>query len=161
MKTTVFGKLPDGREVHQYTMENRAGASVQIIDYGATVTSLKVPDRSGRMGDVVLGYDSLQGYMEGTAYFGAIVGRYGNRIAKGCFQLDGKDYQLTVNDGENHLHGGIKGFDKVLIPELNSGQLCLLIRARYLVDAVSLTKIKGRPFKISELRESILKHLND
>ena len=114
MKTTVFGKLPDGREVHQYTLENRSGVTAQIIDYGATVTSLKVPDRNGKVDDVVLGYDSLQGYIDGTAYFGAIVGRYGNRIGKGQFQLDGKDYQLTINDGENHLHGGKTGFNKVL-----------------------------------------------
>ena len=114
MKTTVFGKLPDGREVHQYTLENRSGATAQIIDYGAAVTSLRVPDRNGRMADVVLGYDSLQGYIDGTAYFGAIVGRYGNRIGKGRFQLDGKEYQLTINDGENHLHGGKVGFNKVL-----------------------------------------------
>lgn len=114
MKTTVFGKLPDGREVHQYTLENRSGVSVQIIDYGATVTSLKVPDRTGKIEDIVLGYDSLQGYIDGTAYFGAIVGRYGNRIGKGRFQIDGRDYQLTINDGENHLHGGKTGFNKVL-----------------------------------------------
>jgi aldose 1-epimerase len=114
MKTTVFGKLPDGREVHQYTLENRSGVTMQIIDYGATVTSLRVPDRNGKIDDVVLGYDSLQGYIGGTAYFGAIVGRYGNRVGKGRFQLDGKEYQLTINDGENHLHGGKIGFNKVL-----------------------------------------------
>jgi len=114
MKTTVFGKLPDGREVHRYLMANKAGVRVEIIDYGATITSLRVPDRNGKMDDVVLGYDSLEGYVQGTAYFGAIVGRYGNRIAKGKFQLDGKEYQLTVNDGENHLHGGRTGFNKVL-----------------------------------------------
>jgi len=114
MKKTIFGKLPDGREVHQYTLKNRSGATAQIIDYGAAVTSLKVPDRNGKMGDVVMGYDSLQGYIDGTSYFGAIVGRYGNRIGKGHFQLDGKDYQLTINDGENHLHGGKTGFNKVL-----------------------------------------------
>ena len=114
MKTTVFGKLQDGREVHQYTLENRSGVAAQIIDYGATVTSLRVPDRNGKMADVVLGYDSLQGYIDGTTYFGAIVGRYGNRIDKGRFQLDGREYQLTINDGENHLHGGKTGFNKVL-----------------------------------------------
>ncbi len=114
MKTTVFGKLPDGREVHQYTLTNKAGMVAQIINYGATITSLRVPDKGGKIEDVVLGYDSLQGYMDGTTYFGAIVGRYGNRIAKGRFQLDGKEYQLTVNDGENHLHGGKIGFNKVL-----------------------------------------------
>jgi aldose 1-epimerase len=114
MNPTVFGKLPDSREVFQYTLTNDAGISAQVIDYGATITSLRVPDRSGKSEDVVLGYDSLQGYMDGTAYFGAVVGRYGNRIGKGQFQLDGKQYQLTVNDGENHLHGGKIGFNKVL-----------------------------------------------
>lgn len=114
MTSSVFGKLPDNREVLQYTLTNSAGISAQVIDYGATITSLRVPDRSGKMDDVVLGYDSLQGYIDGTAYFGAIVGRYGNRIGKGQFQLDGKQYQLTINDGENHLHGGKIGFNKVL-----------------------------------------------
>jgi aldose 1-epimerase len=114
MTKTVFGKLPDGREVYQYTLTNQAGCKVQIINYGATVRSLYVPDRNGKIEDVVLGYDNLQGYIDGTAYFGAIVGRYGNRIGKGRFQLDGKTYQLTINDGENHLHGGKVGFNKVL-----------------------------------------------
>lgn len=114
MTKTIFGTLPDGREVPQYTLTNQSGVSVRIISYGATVTSLRVPDRNGNIEDVVLGYDSVQGYIDGTAYFGAIVGRYGNRIAKGKFQLDGKEYQLTVNDGENHLHGGKIGFNKVL-----------------------------------------------
>jgi aldose 1-epimerase len=114
MQTKIFGKLSDGREVHQYTLTNRAGAVVQIIDYGATVTSLRVPDKNGKIEDVVLGYDSVQGYVDGTSYFGAIVGRYGNRIGKGRFQLDGKEYSVTVNDGENHLHGGKIGFNKVL-----------------------------------------------
>jgi aldose 1-epimerase len=114
MTTTVFGKLSDGREVHQYTLINKSGAVAKIIDYGATITALSVPDRNGKMDDVVLGCDSLQGYLDGTAYWGAIVGRYGNRIGKGRFQLDGKEYQLAVNNGENHLHGGKIGFDKVL-----------------------------------------------
>ncbi len=114
MDRTIFGKLPDGREVFQYTLANQSGVAVQIIDYGATVTSLRVPDRNGEMRDIVLGYDTLQEYMGGTAYFGAIVGRYGNRIGKGQFELDGKLFQLTVNDGENHLHGGTIGFNKVL-----------------------------------------------
>jgi aldose 1-epimerase len=114
MNATLFGTLPDGRPVHQYTLTNHLGAVAQIIDYGATVTSLCVPDRNGTVEDVVLGYDSLQGYLDGKAYFGAVVGRYGNRIGKGRFRLDGKEYSLTVNDGENHLHGGKVGFDKVL-----------------------------------------------
>jgi aldose 1-epimerase len=114
MTTSVFGRLPDNREVLQYTLTSRSGLSAQIINYGAILTSLKVPDRGGKIDDVVLGYDSLRGYVDGTAYFGAIVGRYGNRIGKGQFQLDGKQYQLTINDGENHLHGGKIGFSKVL-----------------------------------------------
>jgi aldose 1-epimerase len=114
MKTTVFGELPDGRQVHQFTLTNRSGMTAEIIDYGATVRSLRVPDRNGKIEDVVLGYDTLQGYVEGTAYLGAVVGRYGNRIGKGKFPLDGKEYQLTINDGDNHLHGGRIGFNKVL-----------------------------------------------
>jgi len=114
MKPSTFGILADGREVHAYTLVNRSGMSANIINYGATITSLSVADRDGKIEDVVLGYDSLSGYVNGSAYFGAIVGRYGNRIAKGRFQLDGIDYQLTVNDGENHLHGGNIGFNKVL-----------------------------------------------
>jgi aldose 1-epimerase len=100
--------------VQKYSLTNRANAVLQIIDYGATITSLRVPDREGKIEDVVLGYDSVQEYVDGTAYFGAIVGRYGNRVGKGRFQLDGKAYQVTVNDGENHLHGGKIGFNKVL-----------------------------------------------
>jgi aldose 1-epimerase len=111
---TSFVKLPDGREVPKYTLTNKSRASMEVITYGATITSIWVPDRGGKIEDVVLGYDSLQGCIDGTAYFGAIVGRYGNRIGKGKFQLDGKTYQLTINDGENHLHGGKIGFNKVL-----------------------------------------------
>jgi aldose 1-epimerase len=114
MTASVFGKLPDNRDVLQYTLVNQAGMSAQVINYGATITSLRVPDRTGKMDDIVLGYDTLQGYMGGTAYFGAIVGRYGNRIGKGQFSLDGKQYQLTINDGANHLHGGKAGFNRVL-----------------------------------------------
>jgi aldose 1-epimerase len=111
---TNYGKLPDGREVEQYTLTNKSGATVKVINFGAVVTSLTVPDRNGKFEDVVLGYDSLQGYIDGSSYFGAIVGRYGNRIGKGQFSLEGKKYQVTVNDGENHLHGGKIGFNKVL-----------------------------------------------
>jgi len=113
-KKALFGKLPDGREVSLYTLTNASGSEVKIIDYGATVVSLVVPDRNGKMEDVVLGYDSLQGYVDGKTYFGAIVGRYGNRIGKGKFSLEGRNYQVTVNDGENSLHGGKIGYNKVL-----------------------------------------------
>jgi aldose 1-epimerase len=112
--TSIFGKLQDGRDVRKFTIVNASGASLQAIEYGATITSLCVPDRNGKIQDVVLGYDSLQGYADGTFYFGAIVGRYGNRIGKGQFQLDGNKYQLAINNGENHLHGGNIGFNKVL-----------------------------------------------
>jgi aldose 1-epimerase len=111
---TSFGKLPDGREVDQYTLKNKSGATLKVINFGAVVTSLTVPDRNGKFEDVVSGYDSLQGYIEDRCYFGAIAGRYGNRIGKGQFTLEGKKYQVTVNDGENHLHGGKIGFNKVL-----------------------------------------------
>ncbi|MGB2869716.1 MAG: aldose epimerase family protein [Bacteroidota bacterium] len=114
IETSVFGKLSDGREVHRYVLKNTAGCEVSLIEFGAAVTSLVVPDRKGTFADVVLGYDSLSGYVADKSYFGAIVGRYGNRIGKGRFKLDGKSYQLTVNDGENHLHGGKLGFNKVL-----------------------------------------------
>jgi aldose 1-epimerase len=112
--TTVFGKLPDGREVHKFTLANNAGITMQVIEYGATITVLSVSNRNGKIEDVVLGYDSLQEYIDGTFYFGAIVGRYGNRIDKGQFQLEGKRYSLTINNGDNHLHGGKIGFNKVL-----------------------------------------------
>ena len=111
---SLFGNLPDGREVYQYTLTNKSGVTLKVINFGAIVTSLNVPDRNGKLEDVVLGYDSVQGYMDGSSYFGAIVGRYGNRIGKGQFTLEGKKYQLTVNDGVNHLHGGKIGFSKEL-----------------------------------------------
>ncbi len=109
-----FGTLSDGRQVLQYSLTNDSGMRVEIINYGAIVTNLYVKDRNGVLADVVLGYDSLRGYVDGKSYFGAIVGRYGNRIANGKFRLDGKEYQLTVNDGDNQLHGGFKGFNSVL-----------------------------------------------
>jgi aldose 1-epimerase len=114
IEKTLYGKLPDGREVNQYILKNTSGATMKVISFGAIVTSLTVPDRNGKYEDIVLGYDSLQGYINDKSYFGAIVGRYGNRIGKGKFKLDGKEFQLTVNDGENHLHGGMLGFNKVL-----------------------------------------------
>lgn len=111
--TEKFGVLPNGKEVMAYTLSNKNGVKLKVINYGGIVVSLDVPDKNGKLGDVVLGYDSLDGYLKSTPYFGAIVGRYGNRIGKGKFSLDGKEYTLAVNNGPNHLHGGIKGFDKV------------------------------------------------
>jgi aldose 1-epimerase len=98
---TSFGKLPDGKEVHQYILTNSSGSKVTIINYGAIVISIIVPDRNGKFEDVVLGYDTLQSYMNDKTFLGSIVGRYGNRIGKGRFQLEGKTYQLATNNGEN------------------------------------------------------------
>jgi aldose 1-epimerase len=111
---TPFGTLEDGGKVSLYTLTSPLGAEARIINYGAIVVSLKVPDRAGKPRDVVLGYDDLAGYVNDKAFLGAIVGRYGNRIAAGKFTLDGKSYQLDPNDGANHLHGGTHGFYKKL-----------------------------------------------
>jgi aldose 1-epimerase len=108
-----FGKTPDGTPVDVYTLKNGA-LEARIITYGGIVISLKVPDKSGKSADVVLGYDSLDGYLVKGPYFGAIIGRYGNRIAGGKFALDGKTYSIPPNDGPNALHGGPRGFDKVV-----------------------------------------------
>jgi len=109
-----FGLAPDGARVNLYTLRNNKGAEVGICNYGGLVLFLKVPDRHGKFADVVLGYDNLPDYIKDTPYFGALIGRYGNRIAKGKFTLDGKEYTLAVNNGPNALHGGLKGFDKVV-----------------------------------------------
>jgi len=110
----AFGKLADGTAVESFTLRNAHGIEVRAITYGAIIVSLRVPDRAGKFGDIVLGNDNLAGYVDKPAYFGAVVGRYGNRIAKGRFTLDGKTYTLATNNGPNHLHGGVRGFDKVV-----------------------------------------------
>jgi aldose 1-epimerase len=107
-----FGQTADGQNVDLYTLTNSNGMEADISTYGAIVVSLKTPDRNGKFADVVLGFDDLKGYLGASTYFGAVVGRYGNRIAKGKFSLDGKEYTLARNNGENSLHGGLKGFDK-------------------------------------------------
>lgn len=110
----TFGKLPDGTTVDIYTLKNRNGMEVEITNYGGAVVSLKTPDRRGRMADIVLGYADPSGYAADTAYFGALIGRYANRIGKGKFTLNGIEYQLAQNNGVNHLHGGVRGFNKVV-----------------------------------------------
>jgi aldose 1-epimerase len=110
IRKTPFGTMEDGREVYVYTLSNSAGMEVDIINYGAIVTSIRVPDREGNRENVVLGFDNLQQYLGPHPFFGAIVGRYANRIAEGRFTIDGRTYQLTLNDGNNHLHGGGEGF---------------------------------------------------
>jgi aldose 1-epimerase len=109
-----FGMLPDGRKADLYTIKNDNGVEMKVTNYGGIIVSLKVPDRNGKFDDVVLGYEKLEDYLAETPYFGAIIGRYGNRIGKGKFTLNGKEYTLAANNGVNHLHGGEKGFDKVL-----------------------------------------------
>jgi aldose 1-epimerase len=109
-----FGKTKDGIPVNIYTLRNSKGMEARICTYGGIVVSLKTPDRNGKLGDVVLGYDTLADYIKDSPYFGCLVGRYGNRIAKGKFTLNGQQYTLATNNGPNALHGGLKGFDKVV-----------------------------------------------
>ncbi|HEY5911667.1 MAG TPA: aldose epimerase family protein [Verrucomicrobiae bacterium] len=109
-----FGALPDGTAVDLYTLTNANGLVAKVITYGTIITELHVPDRAGQTGDVVLGFDNLGQYLKGHPFFGCTVGRVANRIARGHFTLYGKTYQLAVNNGPNHLHGGLKGFDKVV-----------------------------------------------
>ena len=107
-----FGKTASGEQVDLYSLTNKKGMDVSITNFGATVVTLRVPDRAGKAADVVLGYDTLEGYENGKSYFGATVGRYANRIGGGKFSIDGKEYTLPKNDGNNTLHGGIVGFNK-------------------------------------------------
>lgn len=113
-KVETYGTLPDGREVKIFTLSNKDGMVAKVTEYGAILVSLEVPDKDGNVKDVTHGYDDLAGWLTNSSYFGATVGRYGNRIAKGKFSLDGTEYTLVTNNNENHLHGGTVGFDKVL-----------------------------------------------
>lgn len=110
---TLFGKLADGTKIYSWSLAN-GGTRMKVLSYGGIVQSLEIPDRKGRYANVSLGFDNIEDYVAKSPYFGALIGRYGNRIGKGKFTLDGKTYQLSVNDGENSLHGGAKGFDKVV-----------------------------------------------
>ena len=114
MQKTPFGKTADGDAVELFTLRNAQGMVARIATYGGTVVSLEVPDRQGRTADVVLGFDALEGYLGPHPHFGGIIGRYANRIARGRFTLGGVEYVLARNNGENHLHGGTKGFDRVM-----------------------------------------------
>jgi aldose 1-epimerase len=108
----AYGKLADQTPINQVTLTNSNGVSVDVINYGGIITRIETPDSNGNMGNIVLGLDNLEDYTNATTYFGAIIGRFGNRIANGKFSLNGTDYQLATNDGANHLHGGVQGFDK-------------------------------------------------
>ena len=114
MNKLAFGTTPDREQVDIYTLTNTAGMEVRAITFGGIITSIRVPDRKGMLADVALGFSSLEPYLKNPPYFGAIIGRYANRIAKGKFTLDGREYTLAVNNPPNHLHGGRKGFDKVV-----------------------------------------------
>ena len=111
---SLFGQMPDGRQVDKYILSNVHHMEVGILTYGGIVQSLIVPDKDGKLADVALGFDNLDSYLKESPYFGAVIGRYGNRIGKGQFTLDGKQYQIPTNNGPNALHGGTKGFDKEL-----------------------------------------------
>jgi len=123
-----FGKTPEGVAVSIYTLTNSHGMEARITNYGGIVVSLKAPDKTGAMSDIVLGFDTLDGYVNNTSYFGALIGRYGNRIGKARFNLDGHEYKLAANNGENSLHGGTRGFNRaVWTPrELSDGGLELV-----------------------------------
>ena len=103
--------MPDGVDVFLFTLTNSHGLEVSIINYGGAITSLKVPDRNGEFGDIVLGYETLDDYVRSPRYLGALIGRHANRIAEGKFSLNGVNYQLEQNNGANHLHGGFNGFE--------------------------------------------------
>lgn len=111
---SLFGWLPGGTAVEVFTLRNANGMEVRVIGYGGRILSMRVPDRNGGVGDVVLGYDDLAGYLNDDAYLGALIGRFANRIRNGRFSLEGREYALATNDGPNHLHGGPRGFHKVL-----------------------------------------------
>ena len=114
IETEPYGQTSNGTAVDQYLLTNAHGITMSLITYGAIVTSINVPDRDGNQANVVLGFDTLEGYLTNAPYFGAICGRYANRIAAGKFTLDGTEYTLATNNAPNHLHGGIRGFDKVV-----------------------------------------------
>ncbi len=148
MKTQkeTFGFLPDGTVIGIYTLDNDKGLEARIMTYGATLVSLKVPDRNGKTADITLGHDTLQGYLDASPYFGSTVGRVANRIAKGRFTLDGIEYTLAQNAGGNHLHGGIKAFDKVVWnSELIQEEKTVSVKFSYL----SLDGEEGYPGNLS------------
>ena len=112
IRRSVFGVTPAGDRIEQFTLVNSFGTEITLLEFGATIQSLRVADRYGQLDDIALGYDTIDPYVDESPYFGAVVGRSGNRIAYGRFRLDGRDVQLSVNDGPHHLHGGTRGFDK-------------------------------------------------
>jgi aldose 1-epimerase len=156
-----FGKTADGQKVELYTLTNKNGLKVSLSTYGAMVVNLYTPDRSGKLADIALGFGSLNPYLTKSPYFGAIAGRYANRIAKGKFTLDGKAYKLATNNGVNHLHGGLKGFDKRVwtasVPKSAKASVTFTLRSKdgeegypgNLVSAVTYTLTDKNELRIS------------
>ena len=135
---TSFGSLPDGTQLKLFKLRNASGMEADITNYGGIITALRTFDRDGKLEDVVLGYDSLAGYLKAPSFFGALVGRYGNRIANGKFKLDGKTYTLVQNNGKNHLHGGKRGFDNGIRIQRTDQRLAQFtdgLAAAHLLDA--------------------------
>ena len=131
IKNEAFGTTPDGKAVELYTLTNTQGMEVRVITYGGIIVSLKTPDKKGHFADIALGFDDLASYLSRSPFFGALVGRYGNRIGNAKFTLDGKEYTLAKNNGPNSLHGGVKGFDKVVWaaqPFQKSGEVGLVLK---------------------------------
>jgi aldose 1-epimerase len=153
-----FGKLPDGRPVEVITLRNAKGVAAAVINYGAALQSLVMPDRDGKLADVTLGYSSLDGYLSKPEYFGATVGRFANRLAHGRFTLDGKSYQTPQNDNGNSLHGGERGFDKVLweVMKVERGDTASM-QLRY----VSPDGDQGYPGKLTVLASYALNEANE
>ncbi len=135
-KKESFGQTSGGRQIDLYTLTNTNGLRARIMNYGAILVSLEVPDRDGNIGDITLGFDALDGYLKEHPYFGATVGRYANRIGKAKFVLDGVEYKLAANNDENHLHGGIKGFDKVVwkLEDLRSESNEAVVKLSYISE---------------------------
>jgi len=127
IRSEQYGLMPDGDEVHLFSLANDRGTEVKIINYGGIITNINLPDGQGKVADIVLGLDTLEGYLTRSRYFGSLIGRFGNRIARGRFVLNDVAYHLAINNGVNHLHGGVRGFDKVFW------------QARQLEDALELT----------------------
>jgi aldose 1-epimerase len=142
----IYGELKNGESAYLYTLTNKNGMVVSITNYGGIITEILVKDKKGKFDDITLGYDNLQGYLDNSPYFGAIIGRYGNRICNGQFTLEGKKYQLDKNNDPNHLHGGYVGFDKVLWDaETFSDEVELRLQLKYL----SKDGESGYPGKLS------------
>ena len=142
VETTMFGRLSVKEEAQLFTIQNSKGTTVKISNWGGTIVSILVPDKKGRMKDIVLGFDSLEEYMSDHPYIGTLIGRYANRISKGKFVLDGKEYQLAQNSGVNHLHGGTKGYNKVL---WNYSPYADIDRAGIMMNYLSFDMEEGYP----------------